>query len=199
MLAGPSEILVIADNTADPAWAAADMLSQAEHDERAGCLLITTSRELARQVQDEIARQLEALPKKEIAGKSIENFGAILLADSVDQAACLANRFAPEHLELLVADPWSLLGKIRNAGAVFLGPFSPEALGDYWAGPNHVLPTGGSARCFSPLGVDVFLKRSSIISFNRESFDKAVRPVTVIARAEGLEAHARSIEIRKKK
>ena len=199
MLAGPSEILVIADNTADPAWAAADMLSQAEHDERAGCLLITTSRELARQVQDEIARQLEALPKKEIAGKSIENFGAILLADSVDQAAYLANRFAPEHLELLVADPWSLLGKIRNAGAVFLGPFSPEALGDYWAGPNHVLPTGGSARCFSPLGVDVFLKRSSIISFNRESFDKAVRPVTVIARAEGLEAHARSIEIRKKK
>ena len=199
MLAGPSEILVIADNTADPAWAAADMLSQAEHDERAGCLLITTSRELARQVQDEIARQLEALPKKEIAGKSIENFGAILLTDSVDQAAYLANRFAPEHLELLVADPWSLLGKIRNAGAVFLGPFSPEALGDYWAGPNHVLPTGGSARCFSPLGVDVFLKRSSIISFNRESFDKAVRPVTVIARAEGLEAHARSIEIRKKK
>ena len=199
MLAGPSEILVIADNTADPAWAAADMLSQAEHDERAGCLLITTSRELARQVQDEIARQLEALPKKEIAGKSIENFGAILLADSVDQAAYLANRFAPEHLELLVADPWSLLGKIHNAGAVFLGPFTPEALGDYWAGPNHVLPTGGSARCFSPLGVDVFLKRSSIISFNRESFDKAVRPVTVIARAEGLEAHARSIEIRKKK
>lgn len=199
MLAGPSEILVIADNTANPAWAAADMLSQAEHDERAGCLLITTSRELARQVQDEIARQLEALPKKEIAGKSIENFGAILLADSVDQAASLANRFAPEHLELLVADPWSLLGKIRNAGAVFLGPFTPEALGDYWAGPNHVLPTGGSARCFSLLGVHVFLKRSSIISFNRESFDKAVRPVTVIARAEGLEAHARSIEIRKKK
>lgn len=199
MLAGPSEILVIADNTANPAWAAADMLSQAEHDQRAGCLLITTSRELARQVQDEIARQLESLPKKEIAGESVKNFGAILLADSVDQAASLANRFAPEHLELLVADPWSLLGKIRNAGAVFLGPFSPEALGDYWAGPNHVLPTGGSARCFSPLGVHVFLKRSSIISFNRESFDKAVRPVTVIARAEGLEAHARSIEIRKEK
>ena len=199
MLAGPSEILVIADNTADPAWVAADMLSQAEHDQRAGCLLITTSRELARRVQDEIARQLESLPKKDIAGESIKNFSAVLLAPSLDQAAALTNRFAPEHLELLVADPWAMLGKIRNAGAVFLGPFTPEAVGDYWAGPNHVLPTGGSARCFSPLGVQVFLKRSSIISYNREAFDKSAGPVTVIARAEGLEAHARSIEIRKEK
>jgi histidinol dehydrogenase len=199
MLAGPSEILVIADNTADPAWVAADMLSQAEHDQRAGCLLITTSRELARRVQDEISRQLGSLPKKDIASESIKNFSAVLLAGSLEQAAALANRFAPEHLELLVADPWALLGKIRNAGAVFLGPFTPEALGDYWAGPNHVLPTGGSARCFSPLVVQVFLKRSSIISYNREAFDKAAGPVAVIARAEGLEAHARSIEIRKEK
>ena len=199
MLAGPSEILVIADDTAEPAWVAADMLSQAEHDQRAGCLLITTSRELALRVQDEISRQLESLPKKDIAGESVKNFGAVLLANSVDQAASLANCFAPEHLELLVADPWALLGKIRNAGAVFLGPFTPEAVGDYWAGPNHVLPTGGSARCFSPLGVHVFLKSSSIICFNRESFDKAAGPVTVIARSEGLEAHARSIEIRKEK
>ena len=199
MLAGPSEILVIADNTADPAWVAADMLSQAEHDQRAGCLLITTSRELARRVQDEISRQLGSLPKKNIASESIKNFSAVLLAGSLEKAAALANRFAPEHLELLVADPWALLGKIRNAGAVFLGPFTPEALGDYWAGPNHVLPTGGSARCFSPLVVQVFLKRSSIISYNREAFDKAAGPVAVIARAEGLEAHARSIEIRKEK
>jgi len=199
MLAGPSEILVIADNTADPAWVAADMLSQAEHDQRAGCLLITTSRELARKVREEVSRQLESLPKKDIAGESIKNFSAVLLAESPEHTAALANRFAPEHLELLVADPWALLGKIRNAGAVFLGPFTPEAVGDYWAGPNHVLPTGGSARCFSPLGVQVFLKRSSIICYNREAFDKAAGPVTVIARSEGLEAHARSIEIRNEK
>ena len=197
MLAGPSEILVIADNSANPAWVAADMLSQAEHDERAGCLLITTSRELAGKVPAEIEKQLETLPKKEIAAESITNYGAIILAGSLDQAAALSNRFAPEHLELIVSDPQALLEKIRNAGAIFLGPYTPEAVGDYWAGPNHVLPTGGSARCFSPLGVHVFLKRSSIISFNRQAFDKAAGPVTVIARAEGLEAHARSVEIRK--
>jgi len=199
MLAGPSEILVIADNSANPSWVAADMLSQAEHDERAGCLLVTTGRELALNVQKEISRQLRTLPKKEIARKALENFSAIIIVQNLDQAVILANRFAPEHLELMAADPWSLLGRIRNAGAVFLGPYSPEAAGDYWAGPNHVLPTCGSAKSFSGLGVDIFLKKSSIISFTRTAFDQAVNPVTVIARAEGLEAHARSMEIRKEK
>jgi histidinol dehydrogenase len=197
MLAGPSEILVIADETADPAWVAADMLSQAEHDQRAGCLLVTTSRSLAEEVQQELERQLAGLPKAEIAREAVDNFGAILLAGSLEEAAELSNRFAPEHLELLVADPWKLLDSIRHAGAIFLGPFTPEAVGDYWAGPNHVLPTGGSARVFSPLNVEVFLKRSSLICFNRQAFDKAASPVTLMARAEGLEAHARSVEIRK--
>ena len=196
MLAGPSEIVVLADDTADPAWLAADLLSQAEHDERAGALLITVSRKLAKIVQQELAAQLESLPKKEIAGASIRDFGAILLAGSLEQAISLVNRFAPEHFELILHDPWAALGKIRNAGAVFLGAFTPEAVGDYWAGPNHVLPTGGSARCFSPLGVQAFLKRSSLISFNSAAFDRAAGPVALMARAEGLEAHARSIEIR---
>ncbi|HUU30229.1 MAG TPA: histidinol dehydrogenase [archaeon] len=199
MLAGPSEILVIADSSARPAWIAADLLSQAEHDERSACCLVTTSSDLAGRVQKELEAQLERLPKKEIAAQAIQNFGAILLARDLDEAAFLANLFAPEHLELLVADPWSLLGRIQNAGAVFLGPYTPEAVGDYWAGPNHVLPTGGSAKNFSPLGVEVFLKRSSLISFNRPAFERALKPVTLMARAEGLEAHARSMEIRKEK
>ncbi|MBW7995217.1 MAG: histidinol dehydrogenase [Candidatus Glassbacteria bacterium] len=198
MLAGPSEIVVIADQSADPAWVAADMLSQAEHDERAGAVLITPVRELADAVAGELGRQLDLLPKKDIAGASLRDYGAILLAGSLSDAAGLAGLFAPEHLELLVDDPWSLLGEIRDAGAVFIGHYSPEPVGDYWAGPNHVLPTGGSARCFSPLGVDIFLKRTSIISYNRAALDTASGPVALMARAEGLEAHARSIEIRKK-
>lgn len=198
MLAGPSEILVIADSSADPACVAADMLSQAEHDEQAAAVLVTVSRELAIAVKDELKEQLAKLPRKDIAGKSLRDFGVILLADSMDEALELAALFAPEHLELLVEDPWGLLGRVRNAGAVFMGHFTPEAVGDYWAGPNHVLPTGGSARCFSPLGVQVFLKRTSIISFNQAAFSKAVGPVALIARAEGLEAHARSMEIRNK-
>ena len=197
MLAGPSEILVIADETANPAWVAADMLSQAEHDQRAGCLLITTSRRLAEGVQKEIELQLTRLPRAEIAREALRNFGAILTARSLEEAAVLANRFAPEHLELAVNEPWELIGSIRHAGAIFLGSFTPEAVGDYWAGPNHVLPTGGSARAFSPLDVEVFLKRSSLICFNRQALGKAVQPVTVIARAEGFEGHARSMEIRK--
>jgi histidinol dehydrogenase len=197
MLAGPSEILVIADETANPAWVAADMLSQAEHDQRAGCLLITTSRRLAEGVLKEIELQLTRLPRAEIAREALRNFGAILTARSLEEAAELANRFAPEHLELAVNEPWELIGSIRHAGAIFLGSFTPEAVGDYWAGPNHVLPTGGSARAFSPLDVEVFLKRSSLICFNRRALGKAVRPVTVIARAEGFEGHARSMEIRK--
>ncbi|MFH1068669.1 MAG: histidinol dehydrogenase, partial [Candidatus Glassbacteria bacterium] len=199
MLAGPSEIVVIADDSADPAWVAADLLSQAEHDERAGALLVTVSRTLARKVAVEVSKQLSSLPKKKIAGESVKNFGAILIARSIEHAAELANRFAPEHLELLVADPWETFGLVRSAGAVFLGPLTPEAVGDYWAGPNHVLPTGGSARCFSPLGVHLFLKRTSVISYNRRAFDRAAGPVTVMARAEGLEAHARSMEIRTRK
>jgi histidinol dehydrogenase len=198
MLAGPSEILVIADDSADPVWVAADLLSQAEHDERAGAVLITPSRTLAETVAEELAKQLETLPKKEIAAASIRDFGAILLSDSLEEAAGLAGLFAPEHLELLVEDPWGLMPQVRNAGAVFLGSYTPEPVGDYWAGPNHVLPTGGSARCFSPLGVQVFLKRTSIISFNRAAFNKAAGPVSLMARAEGLEAHARSIELRNK-
>jgi len=199
MLAGPSEIVVIADDSANPAWVAADLLSQAEHDERAGALLVTVSRTLARKVAVEVSKQLSSLPKKKIAGESVKNFGAILIARSTEHAAELANRFAPEHLELLVTDPWETFGLVRSAGAVFLGPLTPEAVGDYWAGPNHVLPTGGSARCFSPLGVHLFLKRTSVISYNRRAFDRAAGPVTVMARAEGLEAHARSMEIRNRK
>jgi histidinol dehydrogenase len=196
MLAGPSEILVIADDTAEASWVAADMLSQAEHDQRSGSVLLTDSRRLADAVAAELAQQVEMLPKKDIAAESLRDFGAVMLAKSMDEAAELAELFAPEHLELLVEDPWGMLAKIKNAGAVFLGPYTPEPVGDYWAGPNHTLPTGGSARCFSPLGVDVFLKRTSIISYNRAAFDTAAGPVTVMARAEGLEAHARSIEIR---
>ncbi len=196
MLAGPSEILVIADSSADPACVAADMLSQAEHDQRAAAVLVTVSRELAIAVKDELKEQLAKLPRKDIAEKSLRDFGAILLADSIEEALELAAIFAPEHLELLVEDPWGILGSVKNAGAVFMGHYTPEAVGDYWAGPNHVLPTGGSARCFSPLGVQVFLKRTSIISFNQAAFSKAAGPVALIARAEGLEAHARSMEIR---
>jgi histidinol dehydrogenase len=196
MLAGPSEILVLADSSANPAWVAADMLSQAEHDERAGSVLVTVSRELADAVQLELNEQLAKLPKKELAQKSLRDFGVILIAESMDEALDLAALFAPEHMELLVEDPWGLLGRVRNAGAVFMGHYTPEPVGDYWAGPNHVLPTGGSARSFSPLGVHVFLKRTSIISFNRAAYNKASGPVAVMARAEGLEAHARSMEIR---
>ncbi|MBN2287763.1 MAG: histidinol dehydrogenase [Candidatus Glassbacteria bacterium] len=197
MLAGPSEILVIADRSADPAWVAADMLSQAEHDQRAGCLLLTNNLPLAEKVQKEIKKQLDTLPRAKIARKAVRKFGAIIFVPTLEKAAELANRIAPEHLELLVADPWDLLGRIRHAGAVFLGPFTPEAVGDYWAGPNHVLPTGGSARAFSPLSVEVFLKRSNLISFNRQAFDRAVGPVTLMARSEGFEGHARSMEIRR--
>ena len=171
MLAGPSEILVLADDSANPACVAADMLSQAEHDERAGAILVTTSRGLAEKVSEELGNQLAELPKKDIAGKSLDSYGAIILAGSLEEAVEYANTFAPEHMELLVEDPWGLLGSVKNAGAVFLGQYTPEPVGDYWAGPNHVLPTGGSARCFSPLGVNVFLKRTSIISFT----EKAVR------------------------
>ncbi|HLA38495.1 MAG TPA: histidinol dehydrogenase, partial [Candidatus Glassbacteria bacterium] len=198
MLAGPSEIVVIADDSANPAWVAADLLSQAEHDERAGALLVTTSRQLAKKVTAELKKQLSTLPKKKIAGEAVENFGAVLIARSLEHAAELASRLAPEHLELMVSDPWETFGLVRNAGAVFLGPFTPEPVGDYWAGPNHVLPTSGSARSFSPLGVQAFLKRTSVIAFNRRAFERSAAPVVTMARAEGLEAHARSIEIRKK-
>ncbi len=196
MLAGPSEVLVVADSTARADWIAADLLSQAEHDQRAGCLLVTPERGLALAVRAELERQLALLPRREIAAAAVRDFSAILLARDLEHAAALANRFAPEHLELMVADPWALLGKIRHAGAIFLGPWTPEAVGDYWAGPNHVLPTGGSARAFSPLGVDVFRKSSSIICYNREAFQRAAVPVARLARAEGLEAHARSVDIR---
>lgn len=199
MLAGPSEVLVLADESADPGCVAADLLSQAEHDERAGCILVTTSRELAEKVARELESRLALLPKAGIARAAVKDFSALIVARDWKHAVELSNRFAPEHLEILTADPWSLLAGIRHAGAVFLGRWTPEPVGDYWAGPNHVLPTGGSARVFSPLGVEAFIKRSSIIAFNREAFRKALGPVTRMARAEGLEAHARSMEARQEK
>lgn len=196
MLAGPSEIAVVADETADPCHVAADMLSQAEHDPLSKALLFTPERSLARAVQAELARQLHELPRREIAEASLANHGAIVLTRDVAQAVELANRFAPEHLELLVRDPFSWLGRITAAGAVFLGPYAPEPLGDYLAGPSHVLPTGGTARFCSPLGVEAFLKRISLISCSREALLGMAAHITSLARVEGLEAHARSIEAR---
>ncbi len=196
-LAGPSEILIISDGSGDPSWIAADLLSQAEHDEEAAAVLICTSRRFAEKVEREIAAQLAGLPRRKIAAASLNRFGAILLAGSLREAALISNRLAPEHLELAVRDPWALLKKIENAGAVFLGHISPEAIGDYVAGPNHVLPTGGTARFSSPLGVYDFLKRSSLICLSRQGFEKLSPSAATLARVEGLEGHARSIEKRK--
>ena len=198
MLAGPSEILVIADSSANPDWVAVDLLSQAEHDEKAGAILITPDRELAKKTAKALSKVLAGLPKKDIAGESIREYGAILIADSIEHAAELSNRFAPEHLELCVEDPWAALGMIRHAGAIFMGHHTPEAIGDYWAGPNHVLPTGGSARSFGPLGVEAYIKKSSIVAFNDQAAQAAVDKVALLARAEGLEAHALSVEARKR-
>lgn len=193
LVAGPSEILIVADGTGDPAWAAADLLSQAEHDEAASAVLITTDESFARSVAEELNKQLAELPKREIAEKSLQAGGAIIIADTLRQAVELANEAAPEHLELFVNDPWSLLPMVRNAGAVFLGHVSSEPIGDYIAGPNHVLPTGGTARFFSALGVDDFIKKTSLICFSPGGL-KAVGPDVIrLARSEGLEAHARSI------
>jgi len=196
MIAGPSEILVIADSTAQPALVAADLLSQAEHDEMASAILLTPDEALARAVSVELERQLVQLPRRAIAERSIEAFGAILVTENLDEAVTVSNRFAPEHLELMVEEPWNLLEGIKHAGAVFLGPYTPEAVGDYIAGPNHVLPTGGTARFSSALGVYDFVKRISILSFSREMLEEYGPQAARFAHLEGLDAHGNSISLR---
>ena len=195
-IAGPSEILVIADETANPRYVAADLLSQAEHDELASAILITTSKTLADQVSIEVDRFVANLSRREIIEKSLNNYGYILLVDSLDEAADTANEIASEHLEILTKDPFAMMTKIRNAGAIFLGEYSSEPLGDYFAGPNHVLPTNGTARFFSPLNVDDFLKKTSIISYSRPALEKIHQDIECFAENEGLTAHANSIRVR---
>ena len=192
MIAGPSEILVVADAEANPAHVAADLLSQAEHDRLSSAVLVCDSMGLAEAVAEEIERQLARLPREEIARASIEKNGKIIVADDLREGVAIANELAPEHLELCVRDPFALLGAVKNAGSIFLGRYAPEALGDYLAGPNHTLPTLGTARFASPLSVDDFVKKSSYIYYSREAFAAVKDDVARFARAEGLEAHARS-------
>lgn len=195
-VAGPSEILVLADETANPRYVAADLLSQAEHDELASAILITTSESLAEQVEAEIEQFLGQLSRTEIMQKSIENYGYILIADSLDAAVQTANEIASEHLEILMQNPFEVMTKIKNAGAIFLGEYSSEPLGDYFAGPNHILPTNGTARFFSPLSVDDFIKKSSIISYSRPALEAVHKDIELFAHKEGLTAHENSIKVR---
>lgn len=195
-IAGPSEILVLADETANPRYVAADLLSQAEHDELASAILITTSPSLAEQVEREVQGFVQALSRKEIIEKSLENFGYILLADSMEEAIDTANAIASEHLEIVTANPFEVMMKIRNAGAIFIGEYSSEPLGDYFAGPNHVLPTNGTAKFFSPLSVDDFVKKSSIVYYSREALREIHRDIIQFAESEQLTAHANSIAVR---
>jgi histidinol dehydrogenase len=197
-IAGPSEILVISDGTGSPAWLAADLISQAEHDEQAKAILVCTSRSFGEAVQKEIRRQIIHLPRKKIAEEALRRYGAIFLVKNLAEAAALANDFAPEHLELAVSGPFRLLKKIRNAGAIFLGHISPEAIGDYVAGPNHVLPTAGTARFSSPLGVYDFIKRSSLICLSPDGLKKLSSPAMRMARMENLEGHRESVRKRQK-
>jgi histidinol dehydrogenase len=196
MIAGPSEILVVNDGSGEPAHIAADLLSQAEHDELAAAILVTTDADFGRRVQQAVEKQLATLSRVAIARQSIDAFGAIFVARDLDEAVALSNRIAPEHLELAVADPFTLLPRIRHAGAVFLGHHTPEAAGDYLAGPNHTLPTGGTARFFSPLGVDDFVKKSSLICLSRPGLERLGGAIVHLAELEGLEAHGRSVAIR---
>ncbi len=196
MIAGPSEILVLADETADPKFAAADLMSQAEHDVLASSIMVTTSEELADRTMAEIDRQKEYLSRKEIIEKSLEDYGAVIIADSRARAVELANEIAPEHLEVLMENPMELIGCLDNAGSVFLGHYASEPLGDYYAGPNHVLPTSGTARFFSPLGVASFTKRSSYIYYTEEALREAKDDIVLIAEREGLTAHANAIKVR---
>lgn len=195
-IAGPSEILVIADETANPRYVAADLLSQAEHDELASAILITTSQKLAEEVSVQVDQFVTELPRKEIIQKSLDNYGYILLVEDLGEAVEAANDIASEHLEILTKDPFALMTKIKNAGAIFLGEYSSEPLGDYFAGPNHVLPTNGTARFFSPLNVDDFLKKTSIISYSREALSAIHKDIECFAENEGLTAHANSIKVR---
>lgn len=195
-IAGPSEILVIADETANPRYVAADLLSQAEHDELASAILITTSKELAVEVEKQIDGFLQELSRTEIIRKSLDNYGYIIVADSMEGAIGAANAIASEHLEILTKDPYAVMTKIKNAGAIFLGEYSSEPLGDYYAGPNHILPTNGTAKFFSPLNVDDFMKKTSIISYSREALERAHNDIELFAKKEGLTAHANSIHVR---
>lgn len=195
-VAGPSEILVLADETANPKYLAADMLSQAEHDELASAILITNSKSVAEETQKELEKQTNRLERKEIIEKSLSNYGLIILTDDMDSAIEISNFIAPEHMEVCTREPFNYLPKIKNAGAIFLGNYTPEPLGDYMAGPNHVLPTGATARFFSPLSVDDFIKKSSVLSFSKDSFNNLAKDVITFANAEGLTAHANSIKVR---
>ena len=195
-IAGPSEILVLADETPEPKYVAADLLSQAEHDEMASAVLVTTSMELAEKVSEWVDHFTAKLERKEIIEKSLDQFGYIFVAESMEDAIDIANDIAPEHMEILTKDPFGTMTKIRNAGAMFLGEYSSEPLGDYFAGPNHVLPTNGTARFFSPLGVDDFIKKSSIICYSRDALERVHEDIETFARAEGLTAHANSIKVR---
>jgi histidinol dehydrogenase len=196
MIAGPSEILIIADDDANPAYAAADLLSQAEHDALAAAVLVVFNKDFAEKVKDEVQKQLDKLPRRKIAQMSLESLGTIYVANDTADAIAAANEMAPEHCELLVADPSEYIDKINNAGAIFVGEYSPEPLGDYWAGPNHTLPTGGTARFYSPLGVYDFYKRTSIIEYSRDALNKEYKNIKEFAKAEELDAHANSIVIR---
>ena len=198
MLAGPSEILIVADKTADPVYTAADMLSQAEHDPLASSIVITDDAELAAKVAEEAEKQLAKLPRREIAQASLDRNGLIVIADDMMQAMRFANVSAPEHMELLTAQPFQLLPYVRHAGAVFLGAYSPEPLGDYFAGPNHVLPTGGTARYYSVLNVETFMKRTSIISYTQPALEDVSEDIIRLAETEGLQAHANAIRLRKR-
>ena len=198
MLAGPSEILIVADKTADPVYTAADMLSQAEHDPLASSIVITDDAELAEKVAKEAEKQLAKLPRREIAQASIDRNGLLVIADDMMQAMRFANVSAPEHMELLTAQPFQLLPYVRHAGAVFLGAYSPEPLGDYFAGPNHVLPTGGTARYYSVLNVETFMKRTSIISYTQPALEDVSEDIIRLAETEGLQAHANAIRLRKR-
>ena len=196
MIAGPSEILVISDESGNASFIAADLMSQAEHDKLASSTLVTTSEKLAKEVQEELKKQIETLSRKEIIEASLRDFGVILLTSNICEAIDMANKIAPEHLELIVKDPFVYLGEIKNAGSIFLGSYSPEPLGDYMAGPNHVLPTSGSARFFSPLSVDDFIKKSSYIYYSENALFDVKDKIVKLANTEGLTAHANSIKVR---
>ncbi len=196
MIAGPSEVLVLADETANAAWVAADLLSQAEHDVLAGVTVVSTSEALLLEICAELERQVEGLERREIARRALEDCGAAVLCGTLEEAASVANRVAPEHLELLVREPGEMLPLLLNAGAIFIGPYAPEPLGDYMAGPSHVLPTSGTARFFSPLSVDSFLKKTSVIDYNRASLEAVAGDVIRLAEAEGLTAHANAVKVR---
>ncbi|NLL69993.1 MAG: histidinol dehydrogenase, partial [Epulopiscium sp.] len=195
-IAGPSEILIIADQYANPRYVAADLLSQAEHDELASAILVTDNFSFGQKVQQEIAQQIKFLSRQEIIEKSLSHFGAIIIVQNLKEAISLSNQLAPEHLEICTQSPFELLPFIQNAGAIFLGEYSPEPLGDYMAGPNHVLPTNGTAKFFSPLSVDDFIKKSSIIAFNKKSLQTLHEDIEYFAQAEALTAHANAVKVR---